>query len=47
VFSAPQNALCRDQFGAAKFVVLQMQGNLADNHIALALTSLRYVFGAE
>ena len=32
-----------DQFGAARFVVLQMQGNLAINHVALALANRRHV----
>jgi hypothetical protein len=32
-----------DQFGAACFVVLQMQGNLAVNHVPLALAHCRHV----
>ena len=33
----------QDQFGAAGLVVLQMQGNLAVNHVALALAHRRHV----
>ena len=32
-----------DQFGAARLVVLQMRGDFAFNHVALALANLRHV----
>src|SRR5262249_46249568 len=38
-----KTSIAQDQFGSACFVVLQMRGNLALNHVAFALANLGHI----